>query len=75
MEKVKIQNPKVYNMVDAAKKIGVSYPTLFRMVKGGKIRAVNMARTGTKPIYALTALDVEEYIKQYNSLSDSSSGN
>jgi predicted site-specific integrase-resolvase len=67
----KIQNPIVYNMVGAAKKIGVSYNTLFRMVKGGKIKAVNIARTGTKPIYALTANDVEEYIRKYNSLQNS----
>lgn len=71
----KIQNPIVYNMVNAAKKIGVSYNTLFRMVKGGKIRAVNIARTGTKPIYSLTAIDVENYIKKYNSLQDTPSGN
>lgn len=69
----KIENPIVYNMVNAAKKIGVSYNTLFRMVKGGKIRAVNIARTGTKPIYALTATDVEDYIRKYNSLQDSPS--
>jgi excisionase family DNA binding protein len=75
MEKVNIQNPIVYNMVNAAKKIGVSYNTLYRMVKGGKIRAVNMARTGTKPIYALTANDVEEYITKYNSLQNTPTGN
>ena len=66
-------NPIVYNMVGAAKKIGVSYLTLYRMVKSGKIRAVNIARTGTKPIYALTAVDVESYIKKYNSLQDTPS--
>ena len=62
-------------MVNAAKKIGVSYNTLFRMVKGGKIRAVNIARTGTKPIYSLLATDVENYIKRYNSLQDTPKGN
>lgn len=67
-------NPLVYNMVNAAKVIGVSYGTLFKMVKSGKIKAVNIARTGNKPIYSLLARDVEEYIKQYNSLQDPSSG-
>lgn len=68
-----IQNPRVYNTKDAAKKIGVSYTTLFRMIKNDRIRAVNIARTGTKPIYAITAIDVEEYIKRYNSLQDTPS--
>lgn len=67
-------NPKVYNMVNAAKVIGVSYNTLFRMVKQGKIKAVNIARTGSKPIYSLLAEDVDTYIKRYNSLQDTSSG-
>ena len=74
MEKVKIQNPIVYNMTGAAKKIGVSYNTLYRMVKGGKIKAVNVAHTGTKPIFAITANDVEEYISNYNSLQGSTKG-
>lgn len=66
-------NPLVYNMVGAAKVIGVSYNTLYRMVKGGKIRAVNIARTGHKPIYSLLASDVREYIEKYNSLQDTPS--
>lgn len=66
----KIKNPLVYNMVDAAKVIGVSYNTLYRMVKTGRIKAVNIARTGKKPIYSLIASDVQEYIRKYNSLQD-----
>lgn len=66
-------NSLVYNMVGAAKIIGVSYNTLFRMVKGGKIKAVNIARTGKKPIYSLLASDVRDYIKKYNSLQDPAS--
>ena len=63
-----IENPRVYNMVNAAKVIGVSYNTLYRMVKGGRIKAVNIARTGHKPIYSLLAKDVQDYIEKYNSL-------
>lgn len=74
MTKVIIQNPIVYNMIDAAKKLGVSYNTLYRMVKSGRIKAVNVAHTGTKPIFALTAHDVEEYISNYNSLQGSPKG-
>lgn len=74
MKTIKPKNPLVHNMVDAAKIIGVSYNTLYRMVKTGKIKAVNIARTGKKPIYSLIARDVEEYIRKYNSLQDTSSG-
>lgn len=70
----KIFNPLTYNTSDAAKKIGVSYGTLFRMIKDGRIRAVNVARTGKKPIYSLIAKDVEDYIAKYNSLQNPSSG-
>lgn len=74
MKEIEIQNPLVYNMIGAAKKLGVSYNTLYRMVKGGKIKAVNIARTGTKPIYAIIANDIEEYINNYNSLQSPDSG-
>lgn len=68
------ENKLVYNTLEAAKVIGVSYGTLFKMIKTGRIKAVNIARTGKKPIYSLLAKDVKEYIQRYNSLQDTSSG-
>lgn len=74
MNNFKPKNPLVYNTIDAAKAIGVSYNTLYRMIKTGRIKAVNIARTGKKPIFSLIASDVQEYIRKYNSLQDTSSG-
>lgn len=62
-----IQKPKLYNMHEVAKAIGVSYITLYRLVKSGKIQALNIAKSGKRPIFAFSAHDVKRYIDSLSS--------
>ena len=64
-----LQKPeKLYGMREASEAMGISYHTLFRMVRGGKIKARNVAKTGTKPIYGFAAEDIQAY---YDHIQDS----
>lgn len=56
---------KIYTMMEVAKFMGISYITLYRLVKGGKIKVVNVAKSGKKPIFGFTAQDVQTY---YNAI-------
>lgn len=64
---MKTQGPKLSGMKDVAKFLGISYGTLYKLVKCGKIVARNIAMTGTKPIYGFTDEDVQAY---YDSIQD-----
>ena len=68
LEDIKKPDELTYTSQKVADFIGVSYATLYRMVKNGKIKVVNIARTGTKPIWRFRAEDVKEY---YDRLQDS----
>ena len=61
MELTDIKKPKLYGMREAAEAMGVSYHTLFRMVRDGKIKAVNTAKSGKRPIYGFTAEGIQSY--------------
>ena len=61
MELKDIQKPKYHSLTKAAEAMGVSYYTLFRMVHSGKIKAMNVAKSGKKPIYGITAEDIQAY--------------
>ena len=61
------KTPKLYNMHEVADFIGISYITLYRLVKSGKIKAVNIAKTGKKPIFGFKSEDVQAY---YDSISN-----
>ena len=61
MELTEVHKTKLYNLPEVADFMGVSYITLYRMVKDGKIRSVNIAKTGTKPIYGVPADAVQDY--------------
>ena len=39
--------------------------TLHRMIKCGRIKFVNVAKTGTKPIYGFRAEDIQEYYDSF----------
>jgi excisionase family DNA binding protein len=62
---------KLSNMHEVAAFMGISYMTLYRLVKSGKIKAVNLAPEGKKPIFAFRAEDVQEY---YDHLSNTIKG-
>lgn len=60
-------------MHEVAEFMGISYMTLYRLIKDGKIEAVNIAKSGEKrPRFAITPEAVQNY---YDNLPDSSSGN
>lgn len=63
-----IKKPEHISLTKSAAFMEISYNTLYRMVKDGKIRSDNIAKTGTKPIYALRPEYIQEY---YDSLQDS----
>lgn len=56
-----IKKPKLYTLRETAEAMGVSYHTLFRMVRDGKMKAVNIAKSGKKPIYGFRADDIQAY--------------
>ena len=56
-----IQKPRLYLTVEVAKFMEIGYHTLLRMVKVKKIKAVNVAKSGKKPIYRFRAEDVQAY--------------
>ena len=60
-----IIKPKYYSFREVWLFMEISPATLYRAVKCGKIKAVNIAKSGTKPIYGFRAEDVQEY---YDSL-------
>ena len=60
-------------MHEVAEFMKISYMTLYRLVKDGKIKAVNVAKSGEKrPRYAFTPEAVQAY---YDNLPDSSTRN
>lgn len=61
LQDVKKTEQKFYDMREVAAFIGVSIPTLYRMVKCGKIIAVNIALTGKRPIWGFRAEDIQSY--------------
>ncbi len=66
-----VKKPQLYNMHEVADFVGISYITLYRLVKDGKIKALNIAKTGKRPIFAFKAEDVQTYL---DSLSGSTRG-
>jgi excisionase family DNA binding protein len=66
------KGPRLYTTKEVAAFIGISYITLYRLVKDGKIKAVNVAKSGKRTVFAFTAQDVQLY---YNSLPNSPAGN
>lgn len=64
MELSEVKKPiesKPSSLTDVANFMGISYLTLYRMVKSGKIVSVNRAKTGTKPIYGITPEALQKY--------------
>ncbi len=48
-------------MDEVADFMGISYITLYRMVRDGRIEVLNTAKSGKKPIYGFTAEAVQAY--------------
>jgi excisionase family DNA binding protein len=74
MELQDVKKPKImtlYSLHEVAKFMGVNYMTLYRLVKGGKISCINVAQNGNKPIFKITAEELQRY---YNSVPGASKG-
>lgn len=67
----KVEQEEAYSLKEVAKYMGINYMKLFRMVKEGKIEAVNKAMFGNKPIYGITAKKLQEY---YDQIQNTTSG-
>ena len=61
MELKDIQKPKYYSSADAAKAMDISRHTLFRMIRNGKIKGINIAKSGKRPIWGILAEDIQSY--------------
>lgn len=66
MELEQINKPKYYSFREVWLFMEIGPATLYRMIKCGRIKVINLAKSGTKPIYGFRAEDVQEY---YDSLS------
>lgn len=64
-----IKKPEILSLNEASRVMGISYMTMYRLVKSGKIKALNIAKTGEKPIFGITPAFIQAY---YDSLSDTS---
>ncbi len=64
LQDVKKTEQRFYNLKEVAAFIGVSVPTVYRMVKYGKLKAVNIAKTGNRPIWGFRAEDIQSYYDQ-----------
>lgn len=50
--------------MEVANFMGISYAKVMRLIKCGKIKATNIALSGTKPIYGIKPEDVQAYYDQ-----------
>lgn len=56
-----VKKPRYYTLKEVAAFMEVSYNTLRKMVRDGKIKAIDIAKSGTRPIYSFRAEDVQAY--------------
>jgi hypothetical protein len=68
MDLNEVTKPKILSLPEAASFMKISYVTMYRLVKGGKIKALNIAKTGYKPIFGITPEAIQAY---YDSISHS----
>lgn len=68
----KPETEKLYSTKEVAHFMEISYITLYRLVKDGKIKATNIARVGAKKeVWKFRAEDVQKY---YDTLPNSTQG-
>jgi len=68
MEFEDVKKIKFLSSPQAAKFMEISYPTLHRMIKAGKIKPVNVGITGKKRVWGFTPEIIQAY---YDSLQNS----
>ncbi len=63
-----VQKSDLSSTKEVAAFMGISYMQLYRLVKCGKIKAVNIAKTGKRVIFAFKPEDIQAY---YDHIQDS----
>lgn len=72
LSEVKKFSPDYHTLEEVADFMGISYITLYRLVKAGKIKAIDITDPGVKkPIYRIRPEDVQAY---YDQLQNSTNG-
>jgi len=71
MELSEVKKPKSYSVKEVCGFMGISMPTLYRMIKDGKIKPINIAKSGKKGLVAFRAEDIQAY---YDSIPNSTKG-
>jgi excisionase family DNA binding protein len=61
MELDDVKKPTLYSAKETAKFMNIGYYTFYRLVRSGKIKAVNVAKTGKRAIYAFRPEDIQDY--------------
>ncbi len=56
-----VVKPKLYTSKEVAEFMSISTRRLFRLIENGKLKAINVAYAGKKPIYNFSAEAVQEY--------------
>lgn len=59
---IKVTETKLYTTQEVADALNIPYMQVYRMVKSGRIKATNYARTGYTPRYKIRAEDVQAYL-------------
>lgn len=70
MELKDIKKIKIYSMKEVSEFMDISAQTLRKMIENGRIKALNIAGSGTKPIFGFTAEAVQEYYASIQNTSD-----
>ncbi len=72
LSEVKKYDPGLATMKEACDFMGIHYITLWRLVKAGKIKVIDITNPGSKrPIYRIRPEDIQTY---YDNLQDTPDG-
>lgn len=67
-----VKSIKFYPLKEVAIHMGLKSRQLWNLVNSGKIKAINVGKTGKRPVWNFTAEAVQAY---YDSISDANNGN
>lgn len=62
LKDVKRPEEKLYTPQQVADAIGIPYMQVYRLIKSGRMKAENYAKTGYTPRYKVRAEDVQSYL-------------
>lgn len=65
MDLAEIKKPNILTLNEASNFMGISYMVIYRLVKNGKIKALNIAKTGERPIFGITPQSIQAYYDSF----------